>query len=113
MKESICVPTGIKIEDTFFGYTLSILSGKYKMIILYWLFEHKVMRFNELQRCIGNIPHKTLSLVLKELESDNLIERIEYPQVPPKVEYKLTEKGLSLKPLLDEMCIWGAHNKNK
>ncbi|MCZ8520278.1 MULTISPECIES: winged helix-turn-helix transcriptional regulator [Paenibacillus] len=105
-----CVPTGVKLQDTGFGYTLSVLDGKYKMIILYWLSEHKVMRFNELKRSIGTIPFKTLSIMLKELEADGLILREEFPQVPPKVEYSLTERGLTLIPLLHLMCEWGEKN---
>ncbi|GED15290.1 hypothetical protein SAMN04487909_13347 [Aneurinibacillus migulanus] len=50
-----CSPTGIDINDTGFGYTLSIIGGKYKMIIMYWLAEYKVIRYNELKRCIGGI----------------------------------------------------------
>lgn len=67
--ESHCSPTGISLEDTGYGYTLSVINGKYKMIILYWLALYKpVLRFNELQRCIGTISYKTLSSTLKELE---------------------------------------------
>ncbi|OTG85283.1 transcriptional regulator [Acinetobacter sp. ANC 4558] len=107
-----CIPTNTQLEDTGFGYTLSLINGKYKMIIMYWLNEHKaVMRFNELQRSIGNISFRTLSNTLKEMERDQLIIRKEYPQIPPKVEYSLSERGLSLIPLLDMMCEWGEHNK--
>ncbi|MDP5277054.1 winged helix-turn-helix transcriptional regulator [Chengkuizengella axinellae] len=106
-----CVPSGIKLKDTAFGYTLSLIGGKYKMIIIYWLFENKVMRHNELKRCIDIIPFKTLSVMLKELERDDLIIRKEFPQIPPKVEYSLSERGLSLIPLLDMMCEWGEKNR--
>lgn len=78
------------------------------MIILYWLAAYKpVIRFNELQKRIGSISHKTLALNLKELEADGLVLRKEYPQVPPKVEYSLSEQGKSLIPVLDAMCKWG------
>lgn len=106
-----CSLTGININDTGFGYTLSLISGKYKMIIMYWLSEYKVIRYNALKRSIGNISHKTLSLTLKELEADNLIVRTEYPQIPPKVEYSLSARGQSLIPILDNMCEWGEKNK--
>ncbi|MGG4454023.1 winged helix-turn-helix transcriptional regulator [Brevibacillus porteri] len=109
MRET-CVPTGVELKDTGFGYTLSLIGGKYKMIILYWLAENKVMRHNELKRSIGTISFKTLSMMLKELEADDLIIRKEFPQVPPKVEYSLSERGLSLIPLLNMMCDWGEKN---
>lgn len=105
-----CVPTGVGQKETGFGYTLSLIGGKYKMIIMYWLSENKVMRHNELKRRIGNISYKTLSVMLKELEADDLIVRTEYPQVPPKVEYELSERGHSLIPLLNMMCEWGEKN---
>ncbi|MBB6669607.1 winged helix-turn-helix transcriptional regulator [Cohnella nanjingensis] len=109
MRET-CVPTGVAVKDTGFGYTLSLIGGKYKMIILHWLSEHQVMRHNELKRSIGTISFKTLSIMLKELEADGLILREEFPQVPPKVEYSLSERGLSLLPLLNMMCEWGEKN---
>ncbi|MED1738936.1 helix-turn-helix domain-containing protein [Bacillus swezeyi] len=84
---------------------MSLIGGKYKMIILCWLSENKVMRFNELKRCIGTISFKTLSVMLKELEEDGLIIRKEFPQIPPKVEYSLSERGCSLIPLLDIMFV--------
>ena len=98
-------------EDTGFSYTLSLISGKYKMVILYCLMEFEPVRFNEMRRYIRNISDKTLSLNLKELEQDELICRTEYPQIPPKVEYTLTERGKSLMKVLDQLCIWGEANR--
>ena len=95
------------LETTGLQYTLSLISGKYKMTILYTLMEFGVVRFNELKRYIGTISYKSLSAALKELEADQLVHREEYPQIPPKVEYSLTQRGQSLIPILDEMCEWG------
>ena len=92
-------------QDTGFSYTLSLINGKYKMIILYCLMEFEIVRYNELKRYIGVISHKTLSLSLKELERDGLIIR--------KVEYSLSEKGKSLMKILDQLCVWGEQNKEK
>lgn len=97
-----------KLQDTPFGYTLSLISGKWKMVILYILSEEQQLRYNELQRQIGGITYKTLSTQLKELEAEELIIRKEYPQIPPKVEYSLSERGVSLMPILTEMCNWGS-----
>ena len=110
LMEKRCIATEC-LNDTGFSYTLSLINGKYKMIILYTLMEFKVVRFNEMKRYIGEISYKTLSSTLKELEKDKLINRKEYPQIPPKVEYSLTERGRSLIPILDAMCEWGLENK--
>lgn len=99
------------LETTGFSYTLSLINGKYKMIILYTLMEFGVVRFNEMKKYIGIISYKTLSSTLKELEADKLINRKEYPQIPPKVEYSLTERGKTLIPILDSMCEWGDKNR--
>ena len=90
-------------EDTGFSYTLSLINGKYKMVILYCLMEFGVVRYSELKRYIRSISHKTLSLSLKELEKDR--------QIPPKVEYSLSERGKSLMTILDQLCTWGEENK--
>lgn len=100
-----------KLEDTGFNYTMSLIQGKYKMLILYTLMEFQVVRFNEMQKYIGGITFKTLSSTLKQLEADGLVNRKEYPQIPPKVEYSLTERGKSLIPILDQMCDWGYKNR--
>lgn len=99
------------LDETGFSYTLSLINGKYKMTILYTLMTFGVVRFNEMKRYIGEISFKTLSSTLKELESDLLINRREYPQIPPKVEYSLTKRGRSLIPILDMMCEWGDKNR--
>jgi DNA-binding HxlR family transcriptional regulator len=103
-----CFAMEVPLEETGFGYTLARVSGKYKMTIMYWLSEYKpVLRFNELQRCIGTISYKTLSSTLKEMEHDGLVIRKEYPQIPPKVEYSLSQRGQSLLPVINLMCTWG------
>lgn len=98
-------------DDTGFSYTLSLISGKYKMVILYCLMEFKIVRYTELKRYIHTISHKTLSSSLKDLERDELIIRKEYPQIPPKVEYSLSKRGTSLMTILDELCFWGEENR--
>ena len=99
------------LEKTGFNYTMSLIQGKYKMFILYALMGFKVVRFNELKKYIKSISYKTLSATLKELESDGLVHREECPQIPPKVEYSLTERGKSLIPILDSMCDRGEKNR--
>ena len=100
-----------RLEDTGFHYTMSLIQGKYKMFILYALAWFGVVRFNELKKFLGGISYKTLSSTLKELGADGLVHREEYPQIPPKVEYSLTERGKSLIPILDQMCTWGEKNR--
>ena len=97
----------IDVYSAPFEYTLSIIGGKWKMVLMFWLSKRKVMRYGELKKSIIGIPHKMLSAQLKELEADDIIIRIEYHQIPPKVEYLLSEKGLSLMPILEGMCSWG------
>lgn len=98
-------------EETGFSYTLSLISGKHKMVILYCLMEFEVVRFNELKRYLKTVSDKTLSNNLKELETSQLIVRKEYPQIPPKVEYRLSERGKSLMKILDLLCVWGEENR--
>ncbi|ANF95029.1 winged helix-turn-helix transcriptional regulator [Paenibacillus bovis] len=103
--------TEMNIQDTPFGYTMSIIGGKWKMVILYLLAARQPVRFNEMHRQIGAITYKILSAQLKELEADGLVERKEYPQIPPKVEYSLTPKGQTLLPVMEQLCEWGAQNR--
>ena len=87
--------------------TLSQIGGKYKAIILYHLFEDKVLRFHELQEYMPNATAKMLTQQLRELEADGLIHREVYPVVPPKTEYSLTQLGQSIVPVVDAMSDWG------
>ena len=105
-----CISTEC-LQTTGFSYTLSLINGKYKMTILYTLMEFGIVRFNEMKKYIGEISYKTLSSTLKELEADQLVHRKEYPQILPKVEYSLTERGKTLIPILDSMCEWGDQNR--
>jgi len=98
-------------SETGYSYTLSLISGKYKPIILYCLMEYEPVRFNQMQRYLKNVADKTLSQNLKELEKDGLIHRTVYPQIPPKVEYTLTDRGHSLVKVLDKLCDWGNENR--
>lgn len=95
-----------------FAYTHSVISGKYKMVLLYVIGIHKVLRYNEIKRMIEGISHKALTNSLRELETDGLISRIEYPQIPPKVEYSLTAKGDDIMPMLENLCKWGSKYKD-
>ena len=86
--------------------TLQVIGGRWKILILYHLFQD-IQRFSELQRAIGGITQKVLTQQLREMERDGLVHREVYPQVPPKVEYSLTPVGESLKPVIAAMCEWG------
>ena len=90
-----------------FAYALSLIEGKWKMHILFWLWKVEVLRYSELKRCLGKVTHKMLSSQLKELEDAGLILRKEYPQIPPKVEYSLSDMGKSMMPILSCFCKWG------
>jgi len=107
MPEKICF---VNNKEPF-EYTLSIVTGKWKLKIIYLLACMGTVRYGVLKKNIEKITHKMLSSQLKELEGENIILRKEYPQVPPKVEYSLTEKGQSLIPLVNDMCGWGREHR--
>ncbi|WP_068621535.1 winged helix-turn-helix transcriptional regulator [Paenibacillus tuaregi] len=86
--------------------TLSVIGGKWKIVIL-WRLARGTMRFNELLRAISPITRKMLTEQLRELESDNLIVRTVYPVVPPKVEYSLSDYGRTFIPVMQSMAQWG------
>ncbi|MNW35548.1 HTH-type transcriptional activator HxlR [compost metagenome] len=87
--------------------SVNLIGGKWKILILYHLISNEVKRFNELQKALQGITHRTLTRQLRELEEDNLIARKVYPEVPPKVEYSLTAIGESLIPILIDLQNWG------
>lgn len=86
--------------------TLDIIGGKWKGVILYHLFS-KTCRFNELRRLLPAITQRMLTRQLRELESNHLISRKVYPEVPPRVEYSITEYGRTLKPVIQALQAWG------
>lgn len=88
----------------------SVISGKWKILIIWYISFYKMQRFNELQRRLDGITHATLANQLKELENDGLISRKAYPEVPPRVEYTLTDLGESFVPLLKQMQAWSEEN---
>ncbi|GGE53645.1 putative HTH-type transcriptional regulator YtcD [Pullulanibacillus camelliae] len=92
--------------------TLEVIGGKWKCVILCHL-THGKKRTSELRRLIPNITQKMLTQQLRELEEDGIINRIVYNQVPPKVEYELSEYGWSLKSILDALCNWGEQHITK
>ncbi len=85
---------------------LKIIEGRWKLIILFHLFEGKLLRFYELERAIPGISQKMLIQQLRQLEKDGVVRRIVHHQVPPKVEYGLTDWGQSLCPALDALLKW-------
>jgi DNA-binding HxlR family transcriptional regulator len=86
--------------------TMNFIGGKWKTVVLWYLRKDK-KRFSELRKLIPNITEKMLSLQLKDLESNGIVKRKIYPQVPPKVEYNLTDFGKTLIPMLEEIARWG------
>ncbi len=92
--------------------TLALIGDKWKVLILRDLISGK-KRFGELQRSIGKVSQKVLTSNLREMEANALVERTVYAEVPPRVEYSLTELGQSLKPILDSMWAWGETYKEK
>lgn len=90
-----------------FVAALDSIVGKWKPIILYHLLQGEPLRFNELRRLLPNVTQRMLTLHLRELEEEEIITRTVYPQVPPKVEYSITEYGKSLAPVLETLHRWG------
>ena len=92
--------------------TLTLISDKWKVLILRDLMPG-TKRFGELKKSLGTVSQKVLTAQLREMEGSGLLTRTVYPEVPPRVEYTLTELGYSLKPVLDAMQSWGEAYKNK
>ena len=105
----------ISFKDKKFGnsveLSLSVLGGKWKMLIL-WKLNEMPMRYGELRKSLPKVTHKMLTQQLRELESDEIIKRKVYPEVPPKVEYSLTLLGKSVIPVIDMLREWGEEYKS-
>mgnify|MGYP000149562597 CR=1 FL=1 len=95
-----------KVDYARFEAVVNMIGGKWKLRIMYMLAFHTVLRYGELKKLLGSISHRMLSNQLKELERDGLIVRTEYSQIPPKVEYHLSPKGIELRPIFEQMCNW-------
>ncbi|MBJ7533139.1 helix-turn-helix transcriptional regulator [Rhodomicrobium vannielii ATCC 17100] len=87
---------------------LRMIEGRWKLVILFHLFGGRVLRFSELERAIPSVSQKMLIQQLRQMEADGIVCRTVYPEVPPKVEYHLTDWGQSLCPALDALLTWAA-----
>ena len=98
-----------------FEITIDLIGGKWKPLIIWQLGKGEILRFNELKKQIPNVTQKMLTQQLRELENNGIVHREVYREVPPKVEYSLTEMGRSLMPVLKLLCEWGENYyiKNK
>ena len=92
--------------------TVELIESKWKLLILKYLL-NKTMRYNELKREIDGISQKVLTSTLKSMVEDGIVIRTSYPEVPPRVEYSLSEIGESMRPVIDVMADWGNTYKNK
>lgn len=92
--------------------TVELIGSKWKLLILKYLL-NKTMRYNELKKEIDGISQKVLTSTLKSMVEDGIVIRTSYPEVPPRVEYSLSEIGESMRPVIDVMADWGNTYKNK
>lgn len=100
--------TGCSVEAT-----LELIGGKWKGVVLYHLLQATVLRFGQMQKLFPNCTQRMLTNQLRALEADGFVQRVVYPQVPPKVEYSLTERGRSLAPVLLALKAWGDEELGK
>jgi DNA-binding HxlR family transcriptional regulator len=106
-----CAEAGLKFCPVETG--IELLSGKWKGRILWKLYNEKRLRFGELRKALGNVTEKMLAAQLRELEKAGLVDRYVYTEVPPRVEYSLSEFGATLAPVLDQFALWGVENAAK
>jgi len=98
-------------QDCDIAYASSIISGRWKLSIVAFLLDSEKMRYNEIKKRLTGISEKMLTAQLSELEADGMIGKIVYAEVPPRVEYLLTKKGLAMKPVLEAMLAWGKRHR--
>ena len=96
--------------DCAIDATMSVIEGRWKTVILCKIYKNGPMRFNQLMKSIDGISPRILTKQLKELESDGIIKRTSYQEIPPRVEYSITDKGMSLGPIMLAMAEWGLQN---
>ncbi|MGB9976871.1 winged helix-turn-helix transcriptional regulator [Thermovenabulum sp.] len=92
-------------------YALNLIGGKWKLPVIWALSKNGTMRYNELKRNINGITNMMLTQVLRELENDGIVNRKQYMEIPPRVEYSLTENGKELIPALKALAHWGSNMK--
>lgn len=100
-------PYGCSVEAT-----LSVIGGRWKPVIIFLLLQNDFLRFGELKKIIDGVTERMLTNQLRELESDKIVSRKVYAEVPPRVEYSLTDYGKSLEPIMVAMRDWGAEHMN-
>jgi len=100
----------ILAEECSEVYAANIIGGQWSLVICSWLLQGK-MRFGELKKSIPNVTERMLTLQLRKLEKDNIVTRKVYAEVPPKVEYELTEIGYELRPIIKQLEFWGERHK--
>lgn len=110
MQEEKKIKKYYQAADCPITVTVDIIGGKWKPVIIWLLLKEKTLRFGEITKLIPGIALKVLSRSLKELESDGILTRTAYPEVPPRVEYSLSAKGESLKQIIDLLSIWSLEN---
>jgi DNA-binding HxlR family transcriptional regulator len=98
------------LVDCGIEYTLSLIKGRWKASIL-WRLQNNKRRYNELKKSLTGISERVLVLQLRELENDNLIKRVIYPEVPPRVEYEITSLGASMVAMLQHISDWGIQHR--
>lgn len=113
MPKNIDVHENKRIYNCQFELTLDVIGGKWKPIILYYIGVNEIIRFGDLNRCIPSINERMLTRQLRELERDGLVHREIYKEVPPRVEYSLTEIGKSVMPILYQLKDWGGEYNKK
>jgi len=94
-------------------YAMNQIAGKWKLVILWHIYQNEILRYGQLQKILKKISHKMLSTQLKELVNDGILHKEIYQQIPPKVEYSLTDLGKSLIPVMDMLYDWGQAHRSK
>lgn len=100
----------MRLEECSIRNALDVIGGKWKPVIVYYLLSG-TRRFGELRKCIPDATQKMLTQQLRELERDGIVARKVFHQVPPRVEYSLTQYGRTLKPVMTELCHWGKRHR--
>jgi DNA-binding HxlR family transcriptional regulator len=101
------------IQNCPLTYAMNVIGGKWRLPIIWALWKNDTLRYNELKRRIDGITNMMLSQVLKEMEIAGLIVRKQYLEIPPRVEYSLTQEGKDLVPALEALARWGKHMQNR